>query len=185
MVELRETIDLWQVKPEQHLDDAEFQKVGQSHSSRPDSCRRDSIHPKQDRRSHPHAPAPPPFARPSSSMQIHGWPPPCTQGEPISVLLGTKMSLLLRSRLGIYSRFMVHYRNQSLRRVPEALSEALKTLGKGFAECNTRQRRLGKQCIGKDFFAEYFFSGTRHTRQRCLPSAREHSAKKSDRYGAG
>jgi hypothetical protein len=26
---------------------------------------------------------------------------------------------------------------------------------------NTRQRRLGKQCIGKDFFAEYFFSGTR------------------------
>jgi hypothetical protein len=43
--------------------------------------------------------------------------------------------------------------------VPEALGEALKTLGKGFAECNTRQRRLGKQCIGKDFFAEYFFSG--------------------------
>uniref|UniRef100_A0A804M1M0 [RNA-polymerase]-subunit kinase n=1 Tax=Zea mays TaxID=4577 RepID=A0A804M1M0_MAIZE len=71
--------ELHQVKPEQHLDDAEFQKVGQSHSSRPDSCRRDSIHPKQDRRSHPHAPAPPPFARPSSSMQIHGWPPPCTQ----------------------------------------------------------------------------------------------------------
>jgi hypothetical protein len=33
-----------------------------------------------------------------------------------------------------------HYRNQSLRRVPEALDEALKTLGKGFAECYTRQR---------------------------------------------
>jgi hypothetical protein len=33
----------------------------------------------------------------------------------------------------------LHYRNQSLRRVPEALGEALKTLGKGFAECNTRQ----------------------------------------------
>jgi hypothetical protein len=47
--------------------------------------------------------------------------------------------------------------------VPEALGEALKTLGKGFAECNTRQRRLGKQCIGKDFFAEYFFSGTRES----------------------
>ena len=45
---------------------------------------------------------------------------------------------------------------------------------------NTRQRRLGKQCIGKAFFAEYFFSGTR---QRGLPSAREHSAKKSGRYG--
>jgi hypothetical protein len=26
---------------------------------------------------------------------------------------------------------------------------------------NTRQRRLGKQCIGKAFFVEYFFSGTR------------------------
>jgi hypothetical protein len=33
--------------------------------------------------------------------------------------------------------------------VPEALGKALKTLGKGFAECDTRQRRLDKQCIGK------------------------------------
>jgi hypothetical protein len=70
----------------------------------------------------------------------------------------------------------VHYRNRRLCRVPEALDKALKaldkalkTLGKGFAECHTRQRRLGIQCIGKAFFAEYFFSGTR---QRGLPSAR-------------
>jgi hypothetical protein len=75
-----------------------------------------------------------------------------------------------------------HYRNQSLCRVPEALGEALKTLGKGFAECHTRQRRLDKECIGKGFFAECFFSGTRQT---SLPSVREHSAKKSGRYGAG
>jgi hypothetical protein len=66
--------------------------------------------------------------------------------------------------------------------VPEALDEALKTLDKGFAECDIRQRRLGKQCIGKAFFAEYFFSGTR---QIGLPSAREHSPKKSSRYGDG
>jgi hypothetical protein len=66
--------------------------------------------------------------------------------------------------------------------VPEALGKALKTLDKGFAECDTRQRRLSKECIGKAFFAEYFFSGTR---QRGLPSAREHSAKKSSRYGDG
>jgi hypothetical protein len=66
--------------------------------------------------------------------------------------------------------------------VPEALGEALKTLGKGFAECNTRQRSLGKQCIGKHFFAEYFFSGTR---QRSWPSFWVHSENKSDRYGAG
>jgi hypothetical protein len=52
--------------------------------------------------------------------------------------------------------------------VPETLGKALKT--------------LGKQCIGKAFFAEYFFSGTR---QRGLPSAKEHSAKKSGRYGDG
>jgi hypothetical protein len=58
-------------------------------------------------------------------------------------------------------------------RVPEALGKALKTLGKGFAECHTRQRRLGKQCIGKAFFAEYFFSGTR---QRGLSSARQRKA---------
>jgi hypothetical protein len=75
-----------------------------------------------------------------------------------------------------------HYRNQSLCRVPEALGEALKTLGKCFAEYYTRQRRLGEQCIGKAFFAESFFSGTR---QRSLPSARQHSAKKSGHYGAG
>jgi hypothetical protein len=62
--------------------------------------------------------------------------------------------------------------------VPEALGEDIKTLGKGFAECNTRQRRLGKQYIGKDIFVKYFFSGTRQI-------AREHSAKKSDRYDAG
>jgi hypothetical protein len=74
-----------------------------------------------------------------------------------------------------------HYRNQSLCRVPKALGEALKTLGKGFAECDTRQRRLGKQCIGKAFFAECLFLGTRQT---SLSSAREHSAKKSGRYGA-
>jgi hypothetical protein len=66
--------------------------------------------------------------------------------------------------------------------VLRALDKALKTLGKVFAECRTRQRELGTQCIGKAFFAEYFLSGSR---QRGLPSAREHSAKKSSRYGAG
>jgi hypothetical protein len=75
-----------------------------------------------------------------------------------------------------------HYRNRRLCRVPEALGKALKTLGKGFTECLTRQRRIGIQCIDKAFFAEYFFLGTQ---QRGLSSAREHSAKKSSRYGDG
>jgi hypothetical protein len=84
----------------------------------------------------------------------------------------------------------MHYRNRSLCRVPEALGKALKTLGKVFTECRTRQslcrvshstKRARHTGIGKAFFAEYFFSGTR---QSGLPSAREHSAKKSSRYGA-
>jgi hypothetical protein len=91
-------------------------------------------------------------------------------------------SILIITISLLFSPMCHHYRNQSLRRVPEALGEVLKTLGKAFAECITRQRRLGKQCIGKDFFAEYFFLDTR---QISLPSAREHSAQKSDRYGAG
>jgi hypothetical protein len=73
----------------------------------------------------------------------------------------------------------IHYRN---RRLCQALGKALKTLVKGFAKCRTRQRGLDTQCIGKAFFAEYFFSDTR---QSDLPSAIEHSAKKSSRYGAG
>jgi hypothetical protein len=55
----------------------------------------------------------------------------------------------------------IHYRKRALCRVPETLGKALKTLSKGFAECDTRQRRLGKQYISKAFFAEYLFSGTR------------------------
>jgi hypothetical protein len=79
-------------------------------------------------------------------------------------------------------RLLHHYRKRALCRMSEALGKAVKTLDKGFTECRTQQRRLGKQCIGKPFFVEYFFSGTR---QRGLPSAREHSAKKNGRYGDG
>jgi hypothetical protein len=53
--------------------------------------------------------------------------------------------------------FYIHYRKRALFRVPEAHGKALKTLGKCFAECRTRQRRLGTQCIDKAFFVEYFF----------------------------
>jgi hypothetical protein len=49
--------------------------------------------------------------------------------------------------------------------VPEALGKTLKILGRVFTECRTRQIGLDTQCIGKVFFAEYFFSGTR---QRAL-----------------
>jgi hypothetical protein len=41
--------------------------------------------------------------------------------------------------------------------VSKTLGKGHFTLGKAFAECNTRQRILGKYFIGKGFFAEYFF----------------------------
>jgi hypothetical protein len=75
----------------------------------------------------------------------------------------------VKNRYHWMRRMKDHYQNRRLCRVPEALGKALKTLGKGFAECRTRQRELGIQCIGKAFFAEYFFSGTQ---QRGLPKAR-------------
>jgi hypothetical protein len=53
-----------------------------------------------------------------------------------------------------------HYWNQPLCRVFEALGKAWKTLGEGFAECDTQQRELDELYIGNGFFAEYFLSGT-------------------------
>jgi hypothetical protein len=38
--------------------------------------------------------------------------------------------------------------------VSNTLGKDYFTLGKGFAECNTRQKTLGKDFIGKGFFAE-------------------------------
>jgi hypothetical protein len=70
----------------------------------------------------------------------------------------------------------MHYRNRRLCRVPKAFSKALKTLGKLFAECRTRQRVLGTQCIDKAFFAEYFFSGTRQRLCRVPGSTRQRKA---------
>jgi hypothetical protein len=55
----------------------------------------------------------------------------------------------------------MHYRNQLLYRVSETHGKSYFTLGKGFAECNTRQRTLGELYIGNNLFVEYFLSGTR------------------------
>jgi hypothetical protein len=62
----------------------------------------------------------------------------------------------------IYSTiYHTHYRNQLLCRVSETHGKGYFTLGKGFAECNTRQRTLDELYIGNSLFAEYFLSGTR------------------------
>jgi hypothetical protein len=54
----------------------------------------------------------------------------------------------------------IHYRTQLLCRVSQTLGKGYFTLGKGFAECSTRQRTLGELYIGSGLFAEYFLSGT-------------------------
>jgi len=55
----------------------------------------------------------------------------------------------------------IHYWIQVLCRVPEALGKGYIALGKGFAECGTRQSTHGKKLIGKALFAECILSGTR------------------------
>jgi hypothetical protein len=47
--------------------------------------------------------------------------------------------------------------------VPNTLGKDHFALGKGFAECGTRQTRLGKKSDGEDIFAECLFSGIRQT----------------------
>jgi len=58
--------------------------------------------------------------------------------------------------------------------VPGALGKGPIALGKGFAECHTRQRANGKAASGEGFFAECRLSGTR---QRLCRVPGWHSAK--------
>jgi hypothetical protein len=58
----------------------------------------------------------------------------------------------------------LHYWICLLCREPEALGKGLKALGKGFAESlprGSRQRALGKEALGKEFFAESHVEGSR------------------------
>jgi hypothetical protein len=48
-----------------------------------------------------------------------------------------------------------HYQKQILCQVSEALGKGWKTLGEVFAECDTRQRRLGELYIDNGFFVEH------------------------------
>jgi hypothetical protein len=57
--------------------------------------------------------------------------------------------------------------------VSKTLDKAWKTLDEGFAECNTRQRKLGELYIGNGFFAEYFLSGTRQRLYRVSTGTRQ------------
>jgi len=59
-----------------------------------------------------------------------------------------------------------------------ALGKGPIALGKGFAECHTRQRANGKAASGEGFFAECHLSGTR---QRLCRVPGRHSVKKIGR----
>jgi hypothetical protein len=65
-----------------------------------------------------------------------------------------------------------HNRSRLLCGGPQALGKASKTLGKAFAERSSRQSALGKNPIGKGFFAESRLSGTRQSLCR-EPDARQ------------
>jgi hypothetical protein len=59
------------------------------------------------------------------------------------------------------SMILPNYRIQFFCRVSGALGKTPITLGKAFAESNTRQRPLSKKVIGKAIFTECFLSDTR------------------------
>jgi len=67
--------------------------------------------------------------------------------------------------------------------VPGALGKAQFALGKGFAECCTRQRALGKKRVGKDVFAECLLSGTRQSLCRVPTLGKVGTEKKAEKNG--
>jgi len=67
--------------------------------------------------------------------------------------------------------------------LPGALGKAQFTLGKGFAECCTRQRALGKKRVGKDVFAECLLSGTRQSLCRVPTLGKVGTEKKAEKMG--
>jgi hypothetical protein len=68
-----------------------------------------------------------------------------------------------RAWITLLQSLLYHYRKQLLCQVSEALGKAWKTLGEGFAECDTRQRKHDELYISNAFFAEYFLSSTRQS----------------------
>ena len=67
----------------------------------------------------------------------------------------------------------IHYRTGLVCRVSNTLGKGPFALGKGFAECGTRQTALGKKSDGEDTFAECLFSGTRQSLCRVSKSTRQ------------
>ena len=67
------------------------------------------------------------------------------------------------SYLSLYKPSSPHYRTPGVCRVPETLGKIHKTLGKLFAECNTRRIALAINSSGKANFVECHLSGTRQT----------------------
>ena len=67
----------------------------------------------------------------------------------------------------------IHYRTGLVCRVSNTLGKCPFALGKGFAECGTRQTTLGKKSDGEGTFAECLFSGTRQSLCRVSKGSRQ------------
>ena len=76
-----------------------------------------------------------------------------------------------------------HYRTPWVCRVPETLGKRHKTLGKWFAECNTRRTALAKNSDGKANFAECLLSGTRQSLCRVPDTRQSWNRKKPEKMG--
>ena len=73
----------------------------------------------------------------------------------------------------LISLHTIHYRTGLVCRVSNTLGKGPFALGKGFAECGTRQTALGKKSDGEGTFAECLFSGTRQSLCRVSKSTRQ------------
>ena len=71
------------------------------------------------------------------------------------------MIMIRKACASVLTWLTSHYCRRALCRVLRALGKAPIALGKGFAECRTRQRAAGKEPVGKGFFTECHISGIR------------------------
>ena len=83
--------------------------------------------------------------------------------------LAPLISILLKSMFRLHT----DYRTGLVCRVSNTLGKGPFALGKGFAECGTRQTALGKKSDGEGTFAECLFSGTRQSLCRVSKSTRQ------------
>ena len=97
--------------------------------------------------------------------------------------MAKKMTKRMSVIEGLVRSRVMHYRTPWVCRVPETLGKRHKTLGKWFAECNTRRTALAKNSDGKANFAECLLSGTRQSLCRVPDTRQSWNRKKPEKMG--